>query len=371
MYRLGRRPGLDGVRALAITVVFLSHVQWHVPGGYYGVDVFFVLSGFLITTLLIAEHGRNGTHRARARSTLRRARRLFPALVCALVLVAVIFTALVQRAAVAERVRRASCYVGNWFQALGHRLAGGLLVQTWSAGHRGAVLLPVADRAPAWASSAAGRAGRSCSIALIPAIGSYTLRTLLWQPGAARADRMNAFAYFSSFTRADSILLGCALAIAIADDQATRTARGSSSDRRLAGAALAVIVGATLTDRYANPLVWAVVIMSSAVARRAHRARRVEPGDPRCSARNRSSGSARARTGSTSTTTRSSSGVLATCRMDEQRARARPGRVLHGARRCSSPPSRIGSSRCRSSDELRLRLLRVVRRVAARPEARS
>jgi peptidoglycan/LPS O-acetylase OafA/YrhL len=60
MYRLGRRPGLDGVRALAITVVFLSHVQWHFPGGYYGVDVFFVLSGFLITTLLITEHGESG-----------------------------------------------------------------------------------------------------------------------------------------------------------------------------------------------------------------------------------------------------------------------------------------------------------------------
>lgn len=78
--------GLDGLRALAVTLVIVFHfAPAAVPGGYIGVDVFFVISGFLITGLLVREH------RATGRLSLpgfwrRRARRLLPALV---VLVAV------------------------------------------------------------------------------------------------------------------------------------------------------------------------------------------------------------------------------------------------------------------------------------------
>src|SRR5471032_1154994 len=62
--RLGYQPALDGVRALAITLVVLFHYPWNnkfyaanpVHGGFLGVDAFFVLSGFLITTLLLQEH---------------------------------------------------------------------------------------------------------------------------------------------------------------------------------------------------------------------------------------------------------------------------------------------------------------------------
>jgi len=73
-------PGLNGLRALAVIVVILYHLFPHVfPGGYIGVDIFFVISGFLITTLLIGEYEKNGrislTH-----FWLRRARRLLPAL---------------------------------------------------------------------------------------------------------------------------------------------------------------------------------------------------------------------------------------------------------------------------------------------------
>jgi peptidoglycan/LPS O-acetylase OafA/YrhL len=86
-WALPHRPALDGVRALAVIGVLLYHggVSW-LPGGFLGVDVFFVLSGFLITSLLLAEHeatGRVGF----ARFWFHRARRLLPALFAVLVFV--------------------------------------------------------------------------------------------------------------------------------------------------------------------------------------------------------------------------------------------------------------------------------------------
>ena len=55
------QPALDGVRALAVAAVLLFHAE--VPGfsgGYLGVSVFFTLSGYLITTLLLTEHATTG-----------------------------------------------------------------------------------------------------------------------------------------------------------------------------------------------------------------------------------------------------------------------------------------------------------------------
>ena len=75
-----RLPGLDGLRALAITAVLVFHLDatW-LPGGFLGVDVFFVVSGFLITTLLVRERASTGTVDL-PRFWSRRARRLLPAL---------------------------------------------------------------------------------------------------------------------------------------------------------------------------------------------------------------------------------------------------------------------------------------------------
>jgi peptidoglycan/LPS O-acetylase OafA/YrhL len=75
--RLGYQPALDGARAIAISLVVLFHYPWKHPtlsnpvhGGFLGVDAFFVLSGFLITTLLLQEHATRGSvslHRFYAR----------------------------------------------------------------------------------------------------------------------------------------------------------------------------------------------------------------------------------------------------------------------------------------------------------------
>jgi peptidoglycan/LPS O-acetylase OafA/YrhL len=73
------RPDIQGLRAVAVLLVVLGHAG--VPGlagGYVGVDVFFVISGFLITTLLVGEHRASGRI-SLARFYARRATRLLPA----------------------------------------------------------------------------------------------------------------------------------------------------------------------------------------------------------------------------------------------------------------------------------------------------
>ena len=72
-------PGLDGMRALAVVAVMLYHANhtW-LGGGFLGVEVFFVISGYLITLLLIGEHERNGRVNL-GQFWLRRFRRLLPA----------------------------------------------------------------------------------------------------------------------------------------------------------------------------------------------------------------------------------------------------------------------------------------------------
>ena len=87
--RTPRRLGaLDGVRALAVTAVVVYHIDDSVlPGGFLGVDVFFVLSGYLITSLLVSEHRRTGGIGLRD-FWKRRARRLWAAAWVVLALVA-------------------------------------------------------------------------------------------------------------------------------------------------------------------------------------------------------------------------------------------------------------------------------------------
>lgn len=83
-------PSLDGIRAVSIVIVFLSHVGFGglIPGGF-GVTVFFFLSGFLITTLLMREYDRNGKI-AMPAFYMRRVIRLAPPILITLLLAAIL-----------------------------------------------------------------------------------------------------------------------------------------------------------------------------------------------------------------------------------------------------------------------------------------
>ena len=127
--RLPYLPGLDGLRAIAVVAVMIYHANsaW-LPGGFLGVEMFFVISGYLITLLLIAERERN-YRISLGQFWLRRARRLLPA-VFLMMLMVTLWTAIFERHALGQLrgdVLAGTFYVSNWYQiweGLGYTASG-------------------------------------------------------------------------------------------------------------------------------------------------------------------------------------------------------------------------------------------------------
>ncbi|MGI5444021.1 acyltransferase family protein [Streptomyces shenzhenensis] len=115
--RTGRIPSIDGLRALAVLGVIAFHFELGLPGGFLGVDLFFVISGFVITRLLLAQREREPRPR-QAEFWFRRAKRLLPAVL--LVVAAVQVWMLIQdppglRDTVNGQTLAALTYVSNWY----------------------------------------------------------------------------------------------------------------------------------------------------------------------------------------------------------------------------------------------------------------
>lgn len=215
---LGYLPSLDGIRAIAVLAVMVFHsaLPW-LPGGFLGVDVFFVLSGFLITTLLLQEVERTGRIHFGA-FYLRRARRLLPALAVVLVASAALVVLFAPDAAarLREDIVASSFYVTNWwnilsdqsyFEAMGRPP---MLQHLWSLGLEEqfyliwpAVLLFVFRRK--------GRDGVR-KIALIGAFASTAWMLILSFTMGMPTDQDPSRLYFGSDTHAMTILAGAALA---------------------------------------------------------------------------------------------------------------------------------------------------------------
>ena len=130
--RLGHRPVLDGLRGIAILLVMLTHTGV-LPNGYVGVDLFFALSGFLITTLLYEEWDKAGRISLR-RFYGRRARRLLPAL--GLLIAAALIVDLLCYPMTGwpflKKALTSLLFVNNWLAATGHAGDLGSLNPTWS-----------------------------------------------------------------------------------------------------------------------------------------------------------------------------------------------------------------------------------------------
>jgi peptidoglycan/LPS O-acetylase OafA/YrhL len=206
--RFRHHPALDGARGVAVTLVILFHT-WSVaaPGGLIGVDLFFVLSGFLITTLLLVEGSVTGRI-SLARFYTRRVLRLMPALVL-LLPVCVVAAALAPGSQLGGSTLRAVPftlgYVANWAYAYGADL--GALAHTWSLSveEQFYLLWPLLLIALLrWAGPRAALAACCWGVLLV-----FALRALMVARGAPWLA-----VYGGSETRADALLAGCALALA-------------------------------------------------------------------------------------------------------------------------------------------------------------
>ena len=212
--RLGYIPALDGLRALAVIAVLLYHGgQAWIPGGFLGVDVFFVISGYLITCLLLSDwqqHGRVGLRRF----WFRRARRLLPALFAMLFVVsiyAILFLPDVV-SQLRDEVIAALLYVENWFlifRDLSYFQSAGrppLLQHVWSLAveEQFYLLWPLIL---VFALARWGKSRRALLIGILAGVAVSTLEMAILYHPYTDPSRV----YYGTDTRVAALLLGAAL----------------------------------------------------------------------------------------------------------------------------------------------------------------
>ena len=237
-------PALDGLRGLAAAGVVLFHaqVEW-MRGGFLAVTTFFALSGFLLTSLLLAEHRRDGSVSARA-FWARRFRRLLPAALATLAGVALLAPWLAtpeQLASLRGDALAALLYVANWRFVLEGRAYTDLFADpspvqhfwTLSVEEQFFVVLPlvvlalvgvavrrVARRAGTAEAPAGARHDEDLRTAelrrlLLPALGLGAVASALWLWLAFDPADGGTAAYYGTGTRASEFLLGALAAVAL------------------------------------------------------------------------------------------------------------------------------------------------------------
>jgi peptidoglycan/LPS O-acetylase OafA/YrhL len=211
-------PGLDGLRALAVGAVVAYHMDlgW-AQGGLLGVGVFFTLSGYLITDLLLGQYKRTGGLQL-ADFWLRRARRLLPALFVMLTVV-VAWVTLLDRSllpAVRGAVGASAVYATNWWLIAQHSSYFAQFAPPSPVGHLWSLaveeqfyliwpwLLWLGLR---WKRTGAGSYRRLAVASLLLAAASAVAMALLYRPGYDPTR-----VYDGTDTRAFALLIGAALA---------------------------------------------------------------------------------------------------------------------------------------------------------------
>lgn len=205
--KLSHVSGLDGLRAFAVVLTSLVHlVPGRVPGGIFGVDVFFVISGFLITSILLSAAGAGGIDLRDF--YIRRVRRLLPAVVALLF----VFTAVVMLSAPTTRDLVVAvvvdvgvmAYLFNWSDAFGH-------APPWQVDHL-------------WSLSVEEQFYLLWPVVLVVALTRFSRRQIVAGTAALAAlsmvaqgvtfvlTRNPAWAYEATPLHASGILIGCLLA---------------------------------------------------------------------------------------------------------------------------------------------------------------
>jgi peptidoglycan/LPS O-acetylase OafA/YrhL len=211
------QPALDGVRAVAVALVLVFHggATW-MTGGYVGVSVFFTLSGYLITSLLLVEHGRTGTI-ALGRFYARRMKRLLPASLACLVAVAIAAAAgaFDEFTSLRRDLLGALFQVANWVKLWGDDSYADLTNATlgrvaplehyWSLAIEEQFywLWPLAVIGLFRVCRSAAAVGRAIGVLAVVAVGAAPVIAAVWGPDAA---------YWATPARAGEILVGAALA---------------------------------------------------------------------------------------------------------------------------------------------------------------
>lgn len=214
--RLLHQPALDGLRGVAVLAVLLFHSEGLLVGGYLGVDLFFVLSGYLITSLIVLEHDQMGGLDVK-RFWARRAKRLLPPLVLltpALGLYALLWATPRELPGLAWDALATLTYVSNWRAIVVDKgywdlfAARSPLEHTWS-------LAIEAQFYFVWPSLAAWvlkhEAGRKRLLYLCGVLFAASAVLLLWFYDAQNTNR----AYLGTDTRASAIISGAALALVL------------------------------------------------------------------------------------------------------------------------------------------------------------
>ncbi|HNE90008.1 MAG TPA: acyltransferase family protein [Actinomycetota bacterium] len=240
--RRRRIPGLDGLRAVAVLAVMLFHTgSSPLQGGFLGVDIFFVLSGFLIGGILLDERARSGRI-ALGAFWLRRARRLAPALLLLLVGVALARIAAPHPSADTWRAEMlaALTYTTNWFQIVtgadyfSQFGAAQPLMHTWSLAIEEqfyvffAVLMAVLLK-------------RARSRVVLIVLIVLTAVSATWMFLLADADPV--WAYYGTTTRIQALLVGAVLALCARRGSSAASDGDGRWPRLLGWVAVAVMAG--------------------------------------------------------------------------------------------------------------------------------
>ena len=216
------RPDIQGLRALAVLVVIVFHAGLPLSGGFVGVDVFFVISGFVITAMLMREWDRTGTVSLTA-FYLRRAKRLTPALALVVAVTAVVSSLFLspfdQQEQAAQTGLGALALVANWVIAaqtgdyFGPGADSNPLLHTWSLSVEEQFYLafPIALLV-AWRAGRRFRRPHLAAFALVALVGLASLAMLRGAALGIPADSWT-LGYYSPFNRAWEFAAGAALAV--------------------------------------------------------------------------------------------------------------------------------------------------------------